>query len=129
MILHNGNIIRDGTPAEVWADPRSKYAAEFLGLGNVMEGEIVGTAKAGKWRVGSKYGEFVVACDHKHSKGDKVHLLARPGSRAERSILRLQASQESLNPTLRTNKDSGEERSQSVANKLDGVVADRKSVV
>lgn len=73
LILHNGRIIRDGTPSEVSSRPGSAYAAEFLGLGNVFE------AQAGGNKIfRSEYGNFTVNCGHKHSKGDKVHLLARP---------------------------------------------------
>ncbi|MFN8403219.1 MAG: hypothetical protein U0V48_06650 [Anaerolineales bacterium] len=36
LILHEGNIIREGTPADVWANPMSEYVAKFLGLGNVI---------------------------------------------------------------------------------------------
>ena len=74
LILRNGNIIRSGTPAEVWGKPDSKFTAEFLGLGNVLDGEVV--VKNGK--VKTSVGAFVVRCDHKHSKGDKVNLLIRP---------------------------------------------------
>ena len=73
LILHDGKIIREGTPAEVWANPGSAYVAEFLGLGNVLDGEVLA-----KNTFQTEYGTFSVKCDHKHSKGDKVHLLARP---------------------------------------------------
>ncbi len=78
LILHEGRIIREGTPADVWANPKSAYVAEFLGLGNVIEGKERGKTKDGKWRVESGVGEFGVECKHKHSKGEKVLLLARP---------------------------------------------------
>ena len=78
LILHSGKIIRAGTPAEVWANPQSAYVAEFLGLGNVIEGVVKGRRKDRKWKVESGGGEFVVECKHKHSKGEKVSLLARP---------------------------------------------------
>jgi len=74
LILHEGLIVREGTPVEVWARPGSKYVAEFLGLGNVVAGEVVdknGTVK-------TAVGDFTVQCGHKHSKGDKIHLLIRP---------------------------------------------------
>jgi hypothetical protein len=54
--------------------------AGFLGLGNVMEGKIIGKAKAEKWEVESGLGVFIVRCKHAHQKGEKVHLLARPRS-------------------------------------------------
>jgi ABC-type Fe3+/spermidine/putrescine transport system ATPase subunit len=89
LILHEGKIIRDGTPADVWANPNSKYVAEFLGLGNVIEGEVKGKIKSGEWKVESSVGEFVVRCRHKHSKGEKIYLLARPLEvRDEANVLR-----------------------------------------
>jgi thiamine transport system ATP-binding protein len=74
LILHDGAIIRAGTPADVWANPESAFVAKFLGLGNVIDGEVV----SGEWKVESDYGTFAVGCNHKHSMGEKVHLLARP---------------------------------------------------
>lgn len=78
LILYEGNIIRAGAPAEVWANPQSAYVAEFLGLGNVIEGELKGKRKNSEWKVRSEVGEFVVRCDHKHLEGESVCLLARP---------------------------------------------------
>ncbi len=74
LILHNGQIIREGTPADVWADPGSAFVAGFLGLGNVIEGK----ATSEKGKVETRYGLFAVHCGHKHQKGERVHLLARP---------------------------------------------------
>jgi ABC-type Fe3+/spermidine/putrescine transport system ATPase subunit len=76
FILYDGKIIREGTPADVWANPQSKYVAEFLGLGNVIDGEVIVTGR--RLKVASTFGKFVVDCQHKHSKGEKTHLLARP---------------------------------------------------
>jgi ABC-type Fe3+/spermidine/putrescine transport system ATPase subunit len=73
LILHEGSIVRDGTPAGVWANPGSVVAAEFLGLGNVMIGEVLA-----KNRFQTEHGTFTVKCTHNHSRGDTVHLLARP---------------------------------------------------
>ena len=38
LILHAGRIVRDGIPSEVWANPESAIVAEFLGLGNLLDG-------------------------------------------------------------------------------------------
>ncbi len=105
LILHEGNIVRAGSPADVWVNPQSAYVAEFLGLGNVIEGKERGKRKDGKWKVESEFGGFVVGCNHQHSKGEKVHLLARPNVRAERS------------------EPIGERR-RSAVNKLKGIVVD-----
>ncbi|MBV6452743.1 MAG: Spermidine/putrescine import ATP-binding protein PotA [Anaerolineales bacterium] len=88
LILHDGQIIRDGAPMDLIANPQSAYVAEFLGLGNVIEGEERGKTKDGKWKVRSRFGDFIVACNHKRSKGEKVHLLARPLEvRSEANVL------------------------------------------
>jgi spermidine/putrescine transport system ATP-binding protein len=73
LILHDGDIAREGTPADVWANPGSVRVAELLGLGNVIEGTMID-----KNKVQTKFGDFVISCDHLHQKGDVLHLLARP---------------------------------------------------
>lgn len=73
LILHDGKIVRDGTPSDVWAKPESAFVAGFLGLGNLLNGEVVAQNK-----FQTEHGVFTVNCAHKHSRGDKVHLLARP---------------------------------------------------
>jgi len=62
----------------VWRNPASAFVARFLGLGNVIEGEVRGRMASGKWKVENSIGMFTVGCEHKHSEGDKVHLLTRP---------------------------------------------------
>jgi spermidine/putrescine transport system ATP-binding protein len=73
LILHDGDIIREGSPVDIWANPGSAWVAEFLGLGNVIKGAAIGNDK-----VQTMFGDFVINCMHKHEKGDVVQLLARP---------------------------------------------------
>ncbi len=73
LILHDGDIAREGSPADVWANPGSVWVAEFLGLGNVIEGTVIN-----KNKVQTTFGDFVINCPHQHQKGDVLHLLARP---------------------------------------------------
>ena len=73
LILYDGEIIRAGTPADVWADPQSAYVAEFLGLGTMMDGRAISETE-----FQTQYGSFIVECAHKHFSGEKVRLLARP---------------------------------------------------
>jgi len=79
LLLHGGQIIQAGTPADVWSNPNSVWAAQFLGLGNVIEGKIVNR----KWKVDTKLGVFNVECGHQHQAGGKVHLLLRPFAAAK----------------------------------------------
>jgi len=73
LILYDGKIIREGTPADVWAKPESAIVAGFLGLGNLFDGEVIAQNE-----FQTKHGVFTVKCAHTHSRGDKVHLLMRP---------------------------------------------------
>ena len=73
LILHDGVVLREGIPADVWANPESAFVAKFLGLGNVFDGVV-----SGKWKVESDFGTFTVKCTHEHSMREKVNLLARP---------------------------------------------------
>jgi ABC-type Fe3+/spermidine/putrescine transport system ATPase subunit len=77
MLLHEGQIIRSGTPAEVWAEPGSAWATRFLGVGNVLVGEVRRMDTEGLV-VKTEAGEFIVACGHIHQAGEKVNLLLRP---------------------------------------------------
>jgi len=78
LILHEGKIIRQGTPAEVWAKPEFAFVATFLGLGNIFDGIILEKTMDEHWKAESRYGVFTIQCGHKHVRGDHVYLLARP---------------------------------------------------
>jgi spermidine/putrescine transport system ATP-binding protein len=85
LMLHNGEIIREGTPIDVWAKPASAFVAGFLGLGNVFEGEVREQTKENRWKVESEFGVFEISCEHKHSKEDSLPLLVRPLSAGGKS--------------------------------------------
>lgn len=72
LFLHDGEIIRDGTPDEVWMNPNSAWAARMLGMGNVIEGVITSANK-----VKTEAGIFTLNCKHKHPKGEKISLLMK----------------------------------------------------
>ena len=77
LILHDGEILRDGTPAEVWANPGSAFVSRFLGLGNVIDGLIKGKTREERWQVETGYGVFDIRCVHDHSIEENIHLLVR----------------------------------------------------
>jgi len=78
LILHDGKIICTGTPAEVWSNPGSAFAARFLGVGNVIQGEVRGKREEGSWDVKTAAGLFTVRCGHGHQVRESVHVLVRP---------------------------------------------------
>ena len=92
LILHDGDIIRAGTPADVWTDPGSAWLAKFLGLGNVIKGSVIG-----KDKVQTIFGDFIINCTHKHQRGDVVHLLARPLSAGKARVATEGSSRNGMN--------------------------------
>jgi spermidine/putrescine transport system ATP-binding protein len=75
LLLHDGEIVREGRPAEIWARPGSAWAARFLDVGNILDGLV--RADGG---VETAVGIFSLACGHAHHSGDRVSVLVRPGA-------------------------------------------------
>jgi spermidine/putrescine transport system ATP-binding protein len=78
LILHDGSIVCEGTPVEVWSHPGSSFVAGFLGLGNIVNGRVLGRLLDASWEVSTDAGIFNVQCTHEHHPGDSVHVLVRP---------------------------------------------------
>ena len=76
LLLHDGEIVRQGSPAEIWAEPGSAWAARFLDIGNVVEGVV--RSGMGRFLVETPAGVFELACRHTHSLGEKLEVLVRP---------------------------------------------------
>ena len=70
MLLHDGRIVRDGTPLQVYGEPGSAWAAKFLNVGNVMEGVMIGNH-----RVRTSYGVLPISCGHDHPQGQTIPIL------------------------------------------------------
>jgi spermidine/putrescine transport system ATP-binding protein len=78
LILHDGKIVCEGTPVDVWSHPGSAFVAAFLGLGNIVEGRILGRMLDASWEVKVGARVFTIDCAHEHHAGDAIHLLVRP---------------------------------------------------
>jgi len=74
LLLHEGQIVRQGVIADVWAHPASAWAAEFLGVGKVVDGMVLDRRS----RVETPYGVLTVKCLHEHKRGQRIKLLLRP---------------------------------------------------
>jgi spermidine/putrescine transport system ATP-binding protein len=46
-VMSNGNIEQVGTPAEVYEDPATVFVADFLGVSNLMDAEVLGPDDGG----------------------------------------------------------------------------------
>lgn len=76
LLLHDGEIVRSGTPQEVWNAPGSAWAARFLEAGNVIEGIV--RSNDGMSQIETSVGVFELHCEHLHRVQEKVELLLRP---------------------------------------------------
>ncbi|RJP52987.1 MAG: ABC transporter ATP-binding protein [Anaerolineaceae bacterium] len=68
LVLHEGTIIRDAAPHEIWREPKSAVVAKLLGIGNVIGGEVISENK-----VKTVFGVFNLDCAK--SIGEKIQLL------------------------------------------------------
>jgi ABC-type Fe3+/spermidine/putrescine transport system ATPase subunit len=75
LLLHEGVIIRDGSPAQVWNDPQSAWVARFLGVGNVVNGRM--KDEDGRMKAETDFGVFEMECGHRHVEGEQVALLLK----------------------------------------------------
>lgn len=73
LLLHEGVIVREGSPAQVWNDPQSAWVARFLGVGNVVEGKF--QVSGSTFQVETAMGNFEIRCEHRHLEGENVALL------------------------------------------------------
>ena len=80
LILHEGVIIRDATSEEIWKNPKYIEVARILGIGNVIEGEVLA-----KNKVKTEFGIFDINC--KQNKGEKVDLLLTQSSKAKDEMI------------------------------------------
>jgi ABC-type Fe3+/spermidine/putrescine transport system ATPase subunit len=72
LVLHDGVILRNAAPHEIWREPKSAFVARFLGVGNVIEGRVVAGNK-----VKTQFGTFPLNCGHAHKPNEKIPLLVQ----------------------------------------------------
>ena len=95
LLLENGVIVQHGTPQEIYSQPNSFYAADFLGANNVLTGTYSSGGIAGAdWRLDGIVRERAPLTD-----GDAVRAVVRTervriveGAGANRLQMRLDAS-------------------------------------
>ena len=91
-----GKIVPDGNPQDIYLHPKTRFAANFIGMTNIIPGQIKGE-EAGLRIVQAPFGEIFCRTNETTS-GDRVLVLVRPES------LRLT----SISPASRQNIWSGE---------------------
>jgi iron(III) transport system ATP-binding protein len=77
VLMERGRIAQVGTPAEIYNQPRSVFAASFVGLTNTMPAKVTGSDGAGT-RVRTPDGMVFVSSDRGFADGADVQVLTRP---------------------------------------------------
>ncbi|HSB68662.1 MAG TPA: ABC transporter ATP-binding protein [Candidatus Methylomirabilis sp.] len=76
VIMHQGRIEQVGTPQEIYARPRTRFVADFIGRGNFLAGSVWAVNDA-RTEVEMPLGRFRVRAEGFRT-GDPVWLLLRP---------------------------------------------------
>ena len=78
LLLHEGKIVQEGTPEDVYQNPTSEWVAKFLGLSNLIQGTV---EKGELAVVKTELGDFNIQCHESFSKKvNKLTLLLKPDS-------------------------------------------------
>lgn len=78
ILMRKGGIVETGTPKDIYRNPKSIFAANFIGETNLMECTVVGKTKNGRTIVRLRSGDTVRARKSSLSPGDAAVLSVRP---------------------------------------------------
>jgi spermidine/putrescine transport system ATP-binding protein len=76
-VMNEGRIEQVGTPREVYEEPASAYVADFLGVSNMLDAQVVGTEPDGRCRVRVGDSELFASQGHTAARGS-VKVVLRP---------------------------------------------------
>jgi iron(III) transport system ATP-binding protein len=76
VVMHQGRIEQVGSPQEIYARPRTRFVADFIGRGNFLPGSVR-AVEGGRTEVEIPLGRFRVRAEG-FRPGDGVWLLLRP---------------------------------------------------
>lgn len=77
VVLNNGRIEQVDSPEDLYAAPRTRFVADFIGDANLLQGTIVNEIAPGHWQVNTALGMFNVASETSPST-HSVDLCWRP---------------------------------------------------
>jgi ABC-type Fe3+/spermidine/putrescine transport system ATPase subunit len=76
-VMRDGKIVQLGAPAEVYEEPADTYVADFLGVSNLMEVDIVERGPGARCQ--ARLGETVLTVEHGgQAAPDRSHAVIRP---------------------------------------------------
>ncbi|MBI4322434.1 MAG: ABC transporter ATP-binding protein [Chloroflexi bacterium] len=78
-VMHDGLIIQEGSPRDIYLSPRDGFVAGFVGRANLVKGTVVGRAEdRQEWLVETNFGRLRSVSAEAVKQGDEVMLSLRP---------------------------------------------------
>ena len=79
LVMHEGKVVQEGTPREIYESPANLFVARFIGEINILDGVLLAPAQTtGAWHAKVEGRDCVVHSQQAFSAGDKVCVLLRP---------------------------------------------------
>ena len=79
-VMSAGVTVQEGTPREIYLQPRSKFVAQFIGSTNQISGQVTNRGRDGIGNVKTEEGEISCGILTELKAGDKVVVVVRPES-------------------------------------------------
>ncbi|MGE5304814.1 MAG: ABC transporter ATP-binding protein [Alphaproteobacteria bacterium] len=78
-VINHGLIIQEGSPRDIYLQPKDAFTANFIGRVNLYEGKVVrSTGNAGLGMVDTAIGQVACPLPDGLAEGDSVQLMIRP---------------------------------------------------
>jgi iron(III) transport system ATP-binding protein len=77
-VMSHGKIVQEGSPREIYHQPRTRFVADFIGTTNFLEAEVLGPSPGGTMRLRTPAGDLDARCPAGVRAGDEVSISVRP---------------------------------------------------
>ena len=77
-VMRDGRIVQEGAPAEIYANPRTLFVAQFLGAANVLSGKVEANDGTGDARIVLDAGAHGLTLKTALAQGTTVNIVLRP---------------------------------------------------
>jgi ABC-type Fe3+/spermidine/putrescine transport system ATPase subunit len=99
-VVEQGRLLQVGTPWDLYERPANPFVADFIGINNLIPGELQESAETGAWAtVETEVGRLLGASDPRLKTGDRCMICVRPETA---SIGEIELAQERINRILGT---------------------------
>jgi iron(III) transport system ATP-binding protein len=78
IVMEAGHIAQEGPPEHIYANPKSRFVADFIGLSNFVPAQVQHRGANGTWLVQSALGRHWCTGEGSHRLGEDVVLAIRP---------------------------------------------------